>query len=64
MADITFQYYDEGNTGDWSSTTLDNIDGNYGRYTSLAIDSNDKVHISYLDVSGCLLYTSPSPRDS
>ena len=52
MTDITFQYYDEGNTGDWSSTTLDNIDGNYGRYTSLAIDSNDKVHISYLDESG------------
>ena len=52
MTDITFQYYDDGNTGDWSSTTLDNIDGNYGRYTSLAIDSNDKVHISYLDESG------------
>ena len=51
MTDITFQYYDDGNTGDWSKTTIDNIDGPYGRYTSIAIDSNDNVHISYLNES-------------
>ena len=51
MTDITFQYYDDGNTGDWSKTTIDNIDGPYGKYTSIAIDSNDNVHISYLNES-------------
>ncbi|MEC8073262.1 MAG: putative Ig domain-containing protein, partial [Candidatus Thermoplasmatota archaeon] len=51
MTDITFQYYDDGNTGDWSNTTIDNIDGPYGKYTSIAIDSNDNVHISYLNES-------------
>ena len=42
------------------STTIDST-GNVGGYNSIALDSNGYRHISYND--GCLLYTSPSPRD-
>ena len=34
----------------WSISTIDST-GNVGDYTSIAVDSNDKVHISYRDTS-------------
>ena len=57
----------------WSTpVSLDSTD-NVGYYSSLAIDSNDHLHVTYRDgtngnleymnFNGCLLYTSPSPRD-
>ena len=35
-------------TGSWVAETLDSI-GDVGWYTSIAVDSQDKVHISYYD---------------
>ena len=51
MTDITFQYYDDGNTGDWSKTTIDNIDGPTAIHVKLLGFFNDNVHISYLNES-------------
>ena len=35
-------------SGSWVTTIVDST-GRVGEYTSIAIDSNDKVHISYQD---------------
>ena len=32
-------------------------------YTSVQGDTDTKIHDSGVDIGGCLLYTSPSPRD-
>jgi len=41
---------DCGNTGNWNKVTVDR-DGYVGEYTSLALDTNNNPHISYLDQS-------------
>ena len=66
------------NGSSWSTPiSIDSTD-NVGRQSSLAIDSNNHLHVTYLDNTNdnleyvtydgsswsCLLYTSPSPRDS
>lgn len=38
--------YATNSSGEWQTFTIDS-DGNVGWYTSIALDSNDKVHISY-----------------
>jgi ELWxxDGT repeat protein len=40
--------YATDTSGSWVVTTVDTA-GNVGKYTSIAIDSNDVVHISYFD---------------
>ncbi|MBI4650759.1 tandem-95 repeat protein [Candidatus Desantisbacteria bacterium] len=42
--------YATNKSGSWITTTVDS-NMEVGRYTSIAIDSNDKVHISYYDDS-------------
>jgi hypothetical protein len=46
-------YYDDlklasGYQGAWTTQTIDNA-GNVGEWTSIAIDQNDRLHISYYD---------------
>ena len=44
-------------SGAWVTTTIDST-GTVGTYTSLAIDSNDNVHISYRDEGNGLKYAT------
>ena len=42
--------YATNQSGSWANTTVDSV-GTVGQYTSIAIDSNDVVHISYYDAT-------------
>jgi hypothetical protein len=45
-------------SGAWTTTTLDSS-GDVGNYCDIAIDSNDRLHISYYDAtSGDLKYAT------
>jgi hypothetical protein len=44
----SFLRYTNNTSGYWAHETV-NSGGKVGKYTSIAIDSNDKVHISYFD---------------
>jgi len=49
------------NASEWSISTIDSV-GLVGRNTSIAIDSNNKVHISYYDrYNGDLKYATNAP---
>ena len=64
--------YATDKSGSWSHQSLDSGSNTNnqetGKATSIAVDSNDNVHISYINRSSkdimyaCLLYTSPRPR--
>jgi len=47
LANLKYAYFD-GNS--WTTTTVDS-GGNVGSHTSIAVDSNDEIHISYYDVT-------------
>jgi hypothetical protein len=40
--------YATNSSGSWAASTIDN-NGSVGNHTSIAVDSNNKVHISYYD---------------
>ncbi len=43
-ADLNYAHYD-GNK--WSTIVVDGINSNVGKYSSIDIDSNNDIHISY-----------------
>lgn len=47
--------------GAWQATTIDS-GGDVGKFSSLAVDENDKVHISYYDATNAgLKYATNAP---
>jgi hypothetical protein len=43
--DLKYAYFDGSS---WTTSTIDST-GDVGKYTSIAVDSNEEIHISYLD---------------
>jgi hypothetical protein len=74
--DVTLRYDDDGTpykdgdlkyatntSGSWVTSMIDDSLGNAGEYTSIAIDSNNNVHISYYNrTNGDLNYATSIPK--
>ena len=55
--------FDEGSEGEWSTIIVD-FNGNVGYDVSLALDSNDEIHISYKDDTNSALKYAHFDGDS